>query len=159
MALKFLLILGLTLMAGCGFQFRGQAALPFDSAYIDAKPDSVVGNMLRNQLRSRSKLADLRNKASIVIILADESRDKSILTLSGAGKVQEYRLVHKVTLSASDPSGEEILPPSTIQQNRDFTYNSQQVLAEDALESSLHHDMDTDTLQQIMRRLAYIHRP
>jgi LPS-assembly lipoprotein len=157
-ALNTLMILGLALLSGCGFQLRGQAALPFDSAYVDAKPDSILGGLLRNQLDLRSKLASQRDKAGIIILLADETRDKTILTLSGAGKVQEYRLVHKITVSASGQDGKELLAPTPIRQSRDFSYNNQQILAGDSLEDSLHHDMDQDTLQQIMRRLAFVHK-
>lgn len=157
--LKILSILGVVLLAGCGFQLRGQAALPFDAAYVDAKPDSAVANLLRNQLALRSKLAIQRDRAKVIVKLADESQTKTILTLSSTGKAQEYRLVHKVTLSASDPDGNEILSPTPIQQSRDFSYNSQQVLAGDSLEASLNQAMNEDTLHQIMRRLAFIHKP
>ncbi|OIO78550.1 MAG: hypothetical protein AUJ86_04705 [Hydrogenophilaceae bacterium CG1_02_62_390] len=158
-ALKLLTILGVALLAGCGFQLRGQAALPFDNAYVDAKPDSAVAALLRNQLALRSKLAARRDRAKIIVKLADESQTKTILTLSSAGKAQEYRLVHKVTVSASDPDGNEILSPTPIQQSRDFSYNSQQILAGDSLEASLNQTMNEDTLHQIMRRLAFAHKP
>lgn len=155
---RLLIVAGLGLLAGCGFQLRGQATLPFQAAYIDAKPGSVLAGILAKQLGMRDKLAAARGKADVVITLSDEIRTKSILTLSGAGKVQEYRLIHKVTVSASDPAGNEVLAPTTSQQTRDYTYNPNQVLASDALEASLNNDMDQDIVQQIMRRLAFIHR-
>jgi LPS-assembly lipoprotein len=158
-ALTTLMILGLALLAGCGFELRGQAALPFNKAYVDAAQSSILGGMLKKQLEQHSKLVTVRSQADIVIKLADESREKSILTLSSAGKVQEYRLVHKIAVSVTDPKDKEILPPVTLQQTRDFSYNSQQALATDAFEASLHHDMDEQILQQIMRRLAFVHQP
>jgi LPS-assembly lipoprotein len=158
-ALKTLMMMGLVVLTGCGFELRGQAALPFDKAYVAAAPSSILGGMLKRQLEQRSKLVNMRNQANIVINLSDESRDKSILTLSSAGKVQEYRLVHKIVVSVTDPEEREILPPVTLQQTRDFSYNSQQALATDAFEASLHHDMDEQILQQIMRRLAFVHQP
>jgi len=158
-ALKTLMTMCLVVLAGCGFQLRGQAVLPFDKAYVDASPSSILGGMLKKQLEQRSKLVNMRNQANVVVKLTGETRDKSILTLSSAGKVQEYRLVHKVAVSVTDPEDKVILPQVTLQQTRDFSYNSQEVLATDAFEASLHHDMDEQILQQIMRRLAFVHKP
>lgn len=157
--LKAMAVLGLALLAGCGFQLRGQVALPFKAAYVVAAPGSGLADALDRQLDIRDKLAPSRDKADVIITLADEVRSKSILTLSGAGKVQEYRLIHKVTVSASDAAGNEILAPSTPQQTRDFSYNANNILASDALEASLNNEMDQDTVQQILRRLSFIHKP
>jgi LPS-assembly lipoprotein len=156
---RMLMVAGLGLLAGCGFQLRGQANLPFEAAYVNAAPNSTLAVLLAKQLELRGKWAKQRSQADVVITLADETRAKTILTLSGAGKVQEFRLTHKVTVSASDAAGHEVLAPTTSQQTRDFSYSPSQVLASDAFEASLNNDMDQDTVQQIVRRLSFIHKP
>ncbi len=37
-----ILALGLALLAGCGFKLRGQSALPFDNAFVQAAPTSMM---------------------------------------------------------------------------------------------------------------------
>lgn len=157
-ALKILMALTLALLAGCGFQLRGQVPLPFESAYVDAAPGSALGAMLAKQLALESKLASQRDKADVIIKIANEGQNKSILTLSSSGKVQEYRLTSTATVSAIGPKGEVVLPPSAMQQVRDFSYSSQQVLASDTQESMLRSEMTQDMLQQVLRRLAFVRK-
>ncbi|MDR3394970.1 MAG: LPS assembly lipoprotein LptE [Parasulfuritortus sp.] len=158
-ALKTMMVLGVALLAGCGFALRGPIVLPFNSAYVDAAPGSALGAMLSKQLAQQSKLATQRDKADVILKLSDESQSKDILTLSSTGTVQEYRLTTKVTIAASGAAGEEVLPPAALQQVRDYSYNPNLALASDALESTLRHDMNLDLLQQIGRRLVFVHKP
>lgn len=156
--LKTLAIVGLAMLAGCGFQLRGQVALPFDGAYVEAPAGSGLAALLNKQLSLQSKLAPSRDKADIVIRLSGETQRKSILTLSSSGKVQEYRLVYKVTVAASDAKGAEALPPATLQQVRDFSYNDQAVLAAGTQEATLRNQMSQNLVQQIMNRLAFVRK-
>jgi len=158
LSLKFLALVGLALLAGCGFQLRGQSPLPFASAYVEAGSGSVVAGLLRNHLKLQNKLAEQRDKAEVVIRLTGDNREKSILSLSGAGKVREYRLIHKITVAAVDAEGREMLAPSDIKLNRDYSYSDEQILAKEAEEALLRKDMDDDTLRQILRRLAFVRK-
>lgn len=157
-ALKVLMALTLAVLAGCGFQLRGQVPLPFESAYVDAPPGSALGAMLAKQLAQQAKLANQRDKAEVIIKIAGEGQNKSILTLSSSGKVQEYRLTSTATVSAIDPKGDVVLPPSSLQQVRDYSYNDQYVLASDTQEATLRSEMTQDMLQQILRRLAFVRK-
>jgi LPS-assembly lipoprotein len=154
--LNFLAIAGLAILTGCGFQLRGQSPLPFEGAYVEAASDSPLGTLLRNHLDRQSKLITLREKADVVLLLTAEKREKSILTLSGAGKVREYRLVHAVTVSAVGRDGQPLLAPAEIKQSRDVSYSDENVLAKEAEEASLRREMDHDILRQVLRRLAFV---
>lgn len=156
--LKTLAILGLAALSGCGFQLRGQVPLPFEGAYIDATPGSGLAALLSKQLALQSKLAPSRDKADVIIKLSDENQRKSILTLSSSGKVQEYRLVYKVTVAASDAAGAEALPPAILQQVRDFSYNDQAILAAGTQEATLRNEMSQNLVQQILNRLAFVRK-
>jgi LPS-assembly lipoprotein len=86
LALTILAGLLLTALAGCGFQLRGVAQLPFDSAHVEALPGSVLAPLLRDSLSSQHKLAARADAAAVRILLAEESRTKSILALSEIGR-------------------------------------------------------------------------
>lgn len=155
-ALQFLLAVGLLgLLAGCGFQLRGQSQLPFASAYVDA-PASKLGDKLRKYLAGKGKLQAQREQAEVIVRLSGESRTKSILSLSGAGKVREYRIVHKVTLAAANTAGVELLPAAELLLTRDYSYSDAQALAKEAEEAMLQREMEEELLHQMVRRLTLI---
>lgn len=154
--LKMLAVAGLAALAGCGFQLRGQSPLPFEAAFIEAAPGSTLADQLRRHLDRQAKSAAQRDKADVIISLSKEVRDKAILSLSGAGKVREFRLTHTVTVAVAEPGGKVILAPSDIRLSRDFSYSDEQVLAKEAEETMLRRDMDDEALRQILRRLAFV---
>lgn len=154
-----LVLIGLLLLAGCGFQLRGHAPLPFATAYVESAADSILAERLRKHLAQQGKLAEHRDGAEAIIRLSGERRSKNILSLSGAGKVREYRLIHRVTLSAVDPQHGETLAPEDIQLTREFSYSDEQTLAKEAEEETLRKHMEDDALRQILRRLAFVRRP
>jgi LPS-assembly lipoprotein len=156
-AIKFLAVLAAaSLLGGCGFQLRSQAQLPFAAAYVDAPAGSALGEELRQALRSRGKLASQREGAPVYIKLSGETRQKNILSLSGAGKVSEYRLEYQVDMSVFGASGAELAAPSQIHLTRDFTNNDNQALAMVTEEADLNRGMEQDALRQVLRRLAFI---
>lgn len=161
------------LLAGCGFKLRGAAPLPFANAYVEAgdavlatlgtssslssqRIGSQLAPLLRTALQANNKLAGDKESATIIINLTNEIREKSILSLSGAGKVREYRLAHRVKVSALDKNGREVLAPSLLQLNRDFSYSDEQIMAKEAEEALLHKEMEQDLLRQILRRLGNV---
>lgn len=159
-ALKILALLVLTgLLAGCGFQLRGAAQLPFASAHIVGQTGSVLKERLTRYLSTSGKQLTAQGSAAEVVIRLDqEARGKDILALSGGGKVREYRLRHEVVLSVQDSLGRELLPPTPITTTRDMSYSDEQVLGKESEEATLFRDMEQDILRQIQRQLAYIRR-
>jgi LPS-assembly lipoprotein len=145
-------------LAGCGFQLRGQSQLPFPAAYVEARESSVLAEPLRQALSAQSKLASRAEGAPVRIVLTDEARTKTILALSGGGKVREYRLAYRLRLIVSDAAGNELIAPSDIQLNRDFSYSDAEILAKEAEEASLNRAMEQDALRQVLRRLSYVKR-
>jgi LPS-assembly lipoprotein len=159
-AWKSLIVLAaVSLLAGCGFQLRGQSTLPFASAYVDAPAGSLLGDRLRKHLAGNGKLQETRDKAQVIVRLSGETHSKSILSLSGAGKVREYRVVHKATFSAATPAGLELLQPAELQTARDYSYSDAQVLAKEAEEAMLQREMEDELLHQAVRRLGLIRMP
>ncbi|MCS6787547.1 MAG: LPS assembly lipoprotein LptE [Thiobacillaceae bacterium] len=154
-----ILALGLVLLAGCGFHLRGQSPLPFASAYIDAPPGSSLALQLSQSLRVSGKTVQATAQgAEVRIRLSGERRGKDILSLSGGGKVREYRLTHRVTLSAEDAAGRILLAPAELIVTRDYAYDDAQTLAKEAEEAQLVRDMEQELVRQILRRLAHLRR-
>ena len=150
----FLLLLALTLSA-CGFQLRGTAALPFDTLYIPNTGGGVALDLKRNiQGGTRTRVIDDEKAAQARMELSGETKFRNILSLSGAGRVRELQLVLRVNLRVHDGKGGEFIPLTTLSITRDLTYNDTDVLAKEAEEAAIYREMQTDLVQQILRRLS-----
>lgn len=144
------------LLAGCGFHLRGQVDLPFASAYVDSPAGSPLTEPLKRSLRDSGRaVAAKREEAEVVIRLSQPSRHKSILSLSGAGKVAEYRLEYKVTLAVQNAQGEDLLGASEVQLVRDLTYDDKYILAKEYEEAQLFQAMEQEVLRTLLRRLRF----
>ena len=147
--------LAAALLTGCGFKLRGQVELPFSSAYVDAPSNSLTEQLKRSLRTSNKTLATKREAAEVTIKLSAPSRGKNILSLSGAGRVAEYRLEYKVNMTVLDAEGKELLPTSEIFLVRDFTYDDTQLLAKENEETTLFQNMEQDALRTILIRLRF----
>jgi LPS-assembly lipoprotein len=142
-------------LAGCGFQLRGQAALPFETLHIPGAYPLAVELRRNVSAASKTRLVDDPERAQAVFNLTTEVRDKVILSFTSAGKVNEYRLRYRVGFRVTDPKGLQVfLPTSEILLTRDMAYSDAQVLAKENEEALLYRDMQTDMVQQILRRLV-----
>ena len=154
-ALALLLVL---VLAGCGFQLRGTAALPFDTLYMPGATGGIALDLKRNiQSGTRTTVVDDPKKAEAVLDFVQETRDKVILSLAATGRVREYKLRYTVAFRVHDGKGGEFLPVNTVQLSRDITFNDSEVLAKETEEQLLYRDMQFDMVQQVMRRLAAAH--
>ncbi len=151
----FLLATPLLALAGCGFRLRGVNAMPFTSAWVEAGEGSLLGQQLREQLHDQRKLHAGSKGAPLVIRLSQESIDKQILSLSGAGRVREYRLSYKVQMEVHDAYGKALFAPIPLFAQRDFAYDDSQALAKEAEETNLRRDMAIELARQALTRIAY----
>jgi LPS-assembly lipoprotein len=64
-----------------------------------------------------------------------------------------------VAYRVHDGKGNEYVPRSVVQLQRDVTYNDSEILAKEAEEQLLFRDMENDMVQQVLRRLASVEKP
>jgi LPS-assembly lipoprotein len=154
----FLAAVPALLAAGCGFQLRRLDEVPFASLYLDAPHGGAVAQRIRSALTAskQTRLAASAAEAEAVLVLGQETRSKTILSLSGAGRVTEYRLGLRLTYGISDKDGRTLTADEVIELNRDITYDDAQVLAKSAEEQLLYRDMEDSAARRIMRRLQSI---
>jgi len=148
----------LTLTA-CGFHLRGhnlqQAEFPFHRVFLEAPGQTPFVNDLRNAMQLyKLELADDPTKAEVTLQIVSERTDKQILSISSAGRAQEYELRYFISLRAYDSQGQEWLPASELLIYRTMTYDDAQALSKEQEELMLYRDMRLDAVQQVMRRLS-----
>lgn len=154
---KLLLALCLAIsLGGCGFALRGSANLPYASLYIDLPDSNALGAELRRNLRAgtNTRIVERREQAQAILQTNGEARSKLILSLGSNGAVREFRLKYGFTYRIINQGGDDIAAPGDLLIERDYSFNDNQVLAKESEEALLYRDMQTDMVQQVMRRLA-----
>jgi LPS-assembly lipoprotein len=143
------------LLAGCGFQLRGAATLPFDTLYVQAPQSSLFANQLRRVIGagSRTRITNNPADAEATLQVLNELREKEILSLSAGGRVRELQLRYRVQYQVYDKNKALISPPAEIVLRRDYSFNDQEQLSKESEEALLYRDMQTDAVQQLVRRL------
>jgi len=155
---QILVLLCLLGLSACGFQLRGNASLPFESIYVEGGQDIAID--LQRAIRpTTTKVTDNAKDAQAVLQVLSEAREKRILTLSSAGRVNEFRLLYRVNFKVIDKTGLELLSPQLIELRRDITFNDSQTLAKESEEALLYRDMQSDAVQQIFRRMSALRAP
>ncbi len=150
-----------TLVAGCGFHLRGQATYAFSSIFVSAPTSPPMSLELSRALHgaSAAKLAESAGKAEVILDVPSVVDDKEVLTLSSGGSVREYQLIKRVQFRLRDKQGNDWMPAGEIVVRRAYTFNETQVLARDLQEQRLQREMQTDAVQQIVRRLQSARKP
>lgn len=145
-------------LSACGFALRGPVAFPFDSIHVGFPESSPLGGELKRNLRANGKTLVMAEKsaADVTLEVLGESREKIILSLNSQGRVREYNLTYGLRFRVTDKAGHEVLTPVEISLKRNISFNETQVLAKEAEEALLYRDMQSDLVQQIMRRLAVL---
>jgi LPS-assembly lipoprotein len=173
---------GAALLAGCGFQLRQAPDFAFDVLVMNASPSSPLAAELSRSLASNGRVKVLPASAmaaataaasappasasasapgaaaqnQVIFDLPQELREKIVVGLNSSGQVREFQLRSRIRFRLRTPQGKELIPETELLQQRDITFNEAAVLAKEAEESLLYRDMQTDLVQQLMRRLAAI---
>lgn len=143
------------LLAGCGFRLRGTAEVPFETLYLPGATSGIALDLKRYiQAGTNARVVDDAAKADAIMQFTEEGRLKEVLSLTGTGKVREFQLRYRVGFRVHDGKGTDFVPQSVIQLTRDVTFNDAEILAKEQEEQILFRDMQTDMVQQILRRLA-----
>lgn len=158
---KFLAVASCLLVTACGFHLRGQVSLPFETLYVNASSSSAFATQLKRAVLAgtNARLSDNSKNAQAIFVLLSEIQEKQILSLSGAGTVREFELHYRVAFRLHDNQGRDWIPQTEISLKRDVTFNDSQVLAKDSEEALLYKDMQSDAVQQVMRRMSAAKTP
>ena len=153
-------LLGLSALAlgGCGFKLRGDQNYGFQTLAI-AGTGSALADELRRSLGKNVQLlppgAPLKT-AQVILDIVREQRERVVVGISSTGQVRELQLRIRLVYRVRTPQGDELVPETEMLQKRDISFNETAVLAKEAEEALLYRDMQTDMVQQLLRRLAAV---
>jgi LPS-assembly lipoprotein len=147
-----------TLVAACGFHLRGSTELPFRTLWVGFSDASPLGTEFRRYIRSgtSTRLVENAADAQARLMVLSESRDRDILSLDNTGQVREYVLYYIFVFKVDDGKGRDYISPTRITLKRDISVDNNTILAKQAEEELLYRDMQSDLVQQLLRRLAAV---
>ncbi len=147
-------------MAGCGFQLRQAPQFAFSTIHVGASPNSALANEFKRSIASGGTVSVVDaarvDSAQVVLDVLTDQREKVVVGLNASGQVREFQLRTRVRFKLRTPEGKELIPETELLQQRDISFNESAVLAKEAEENLLYRDMQTDIVQQLMRRLAAV---
>jgi LPS-assembly lipoprotein len=93
-------------------------------------------------------------QADAVLEILGDQREKSVVGSTTAGQVREFQLKLRFRFKLSTPKGKELIPDTEVLVQRDISYSESIALSKAEEEAELYRDMQTDVVQQVLRRLA-----
>jgi LPS-assembly lipoprotein len=146
------------LLSACGFQLRGEENFAFKRIFIAGSPNRAMAARLKRMIEggSDTKVVLLQSQADAILTLS-EARGQGVLSLNAEGAVEEYELDNTLNYRLTTVDGALLLQPGSITLNRSLTYSTQFSLAKASESDLLYADMENDTVDQLIRRLAVVH--
>lgn len=161
-ALAWLALAASVSLAGCGFKLRASQDLPFATLAVTPENSGGVAGDLSRYLGSRVRPVAPGaggERPEVILDILQEAREKLVVGVSTAGQVREYELRLRVDFRLRTAQGVDLIAPSVIEQHRSISFNESAVLAKEAEEALLYRDMQSDVVQQLLRRLAVVKLP
>jgi LPS-assembly lipoprotein len=146
-------------LQSCGFALRSNQNFAFETvAVMPEKGKGVTAELARYLgARVRPLVPESGGRApDAVIDILQDAREKTVVGVNASGQVRELQLRLRVRFRLRTPAGAELIAPTEVLLQRDISFNETAVLAKDAEEGLLYRDMQTDVVQQLVRRLAAV---
>jgi len=146
-------------LAACGFHLRGAMDFAFDTVAVTPETGGAVApeliRILGDRIRPLVPKQDQEPPQVIVDILS-EGREKSVVGTNSSGQVREFQLRLRVKFRMRTPQGRTLIAETEVAQQRDISFSEAAVLSKEAEETLLYRDMQSDVVQQLLRRMAAV---
>jgi LPS-assembly lipoprotein len=147
-------------ISSCGFQLRGEPEVGVHRLFISSVGPSLVQADIKRLLATGpTKVMAKAADAEAHLHILQETRDKTVYTITGQGVVYEFQLRLIVRYELLVPGREEpVVAPTTIETRRLITYSVNAPTAKETEEQLLFKDMQLDLAGQILRHVAAVKR-
>jgi LPS-assembly lipoprotein len=85
-----------------------------------------------------------------------DAREKAVIGTTATGQVREFQLRVRLRFALRTPQGKELIPETELVVTRDVGFNESAALAKESEEALLYRAMQSDMVQQVMRRFAAV---
>jgi len=148
-------------LSACGFALRKAPNYAFQTIYSGVGEGSLLGTELNRNLEASGTVRVIRDprqigQAQAILEVLLEQREKVVVGVNAAGQVREFQLRTRLRFQLRTLQGKILIAPTEIVLQRDITFNESAVLAKETEEALLYRDMQSDIVQQVLRRLAAV---
>jgi LPS-assembly lipoprotein len=128
--------------------------------YLTLPANSALGVEMRRNLLGSGQLQVLTAaemlKSDVVLEVFSELRERVVVGLNASGQVRDQQLRLRIKFRLRTPAGKILIPDVELFQQRDLSFTETAALSKEIEEASLYREMQTDIVQQIMRRLGAV---
>ncbi len=149
--------LGVSTLAGCGFQLRRPPELQLKRIYLGGFDRySVLADELRSQLRASPGvvLTEAASQSDLVLRALADVQEQVAAASTAAGLVTEMTLRTRFTFEVRNAGGQLLIAASTLSLSRDMSYSETRALAKEQEAQLMFRAMQRDIANQVLRRLA-----
>jgi LPS-assembly lipoprotein len=147
-------------LSGCGFQLRQAPNLPFNTMFAGFTESSSLGQELRRSLEASGVRVITDNRqldaAQVILDVIQDQREKVVVGVNTSGLVREFQLRVRFKFRLRDKAGNEVIPETELLLQRDFSFSESGALAKEAEEALIYRSMQSDVVQQALRRLSAV---
>lgn len=143
-------------LSSCGFQLRGEIALPPSLSTVDVQVADEYSPLERNLeqalRRAGARIVETAEGAAVLRVFANRL-DRLPLSVGDTGRVQEYLMKYEVEFELVDASATTVLPRQTVILERDYTFDTLQAIGTPGEEEVVKAELERDMVQAILRRV------
>ena len=165
------LVVGASLSLGaCGFQLRAAPAMSFKTIQLTgfASNSPLAAELARAIEASGADVVDSTLEATqaassatvpathLVLEALRDSRDEAVASTTAYGQVRDMLARTHLRYRILRGDGSELVPPTSLELANTLTFNEKDALAKADEYDALHRAMQTDIVNQVIRRLAAI---
>lgn len=152
---RFLPMLGVLLLAGCGFQLRQSAPLPdgMQRVHLSVSGSGSLADQLQRELAQAGAEVVGESGEGVAELKVRARFETRALTVSSYAKVSEFSVGFHSDFVAETADGKRLFAPQTIDMQREFTYDRTQALGTATREEQIRASLVTDMARAIVRRL------
>jgi LPS-assembly lipoprotein len=147
----------LLLVSACGFKLRGAYQLPaaMQVTYLEsADKNATISRALKRRLEASDiKMAENVADDVAVLRLFNEIKSKRIISVDSKGRAREYTLTYGISFSVKALGVRFEIEKQDIRIDRDFVFDTEDVLGNSREESRLYEEMQQDIIRLILLRL------
>lgn len=150
------------MLGGCGFALRAAPTFSFQVMRVTGLENGGVTRALRGALESSgvrtigsSTAAPGLTPQVLLVVLVDQV-ERAVVGQTADGRVRELQLRTRYRFRLETPSGRTLIEDNELLMERDLSFSETAALSKSAEQDLSFRDMQTDIVQQVLRRLAAV---
>lgn len=150
------------LLAGCGFQPRGQLRLPEGMSALAvqaADPYSLLATDLQRAFQRSGVAVAEAAPGTATLVLEREVWSERPLSVDSFVTVREVEIRYDITFRLDDAQGNPLLPSQLLSLGRDYVYEAQPAFGVPGEQELLRQELRQEMTAAILRRVDLALRP